>query len=215
MSPRQRPIIYAAAAIIAAWAVAMAGYAIARHSKMTPEKLRACMQTTDLGKLTGSARAQALSDLADKINRLTPEERRQARIGRLWAGWFEAMTEDEKSVFLDATLPSGFKQAISGFEKLPQEKRQKALDTAIKRLREARENPDLANSGPGSFSGTNNPVSGTNAPSVLSEDLQKKIVMTGLKTFYTQSSAQSKAELAPLLEEIQKTMQAGRLFRNR
>jgi FKBP-type peptidyl-prolyl cis-trans isomerase len=204
MNARQRPLFFALTALVAGWLLAMAGYALADHWKMTADKLRAYLAQTDLNRLSGEARAKALRDLEAKINALSPEERRNARLGKLWAEWFAEMTDEEKSAFLDATLPSGFKQMLTSFEQLAPEKRKQAIDSAIKNLKEAREKS------PEEFKKSN--AGGTNAP-VLSEDLQKQVAVIGLKSVYSDSSAEAKAELAPLLEEIQKNMESGRLFR--
>lgn len=205
MSARYRPVIISVIALVAVWLCAWGGYAISKHSRMTADKIRAFVDRVDLNSLSGAARAQAIRDLADKINRLSPDERRDARLDGIWAKWFAEMTEEEKGAFLEATMPSGFKQMLASFEQQPEDKRHRAITNAIERLKEAR---DMSQA---DYDKKTKPRN-TNAP-VVSEDLQKKIAVIGLKTVYSDSSAQTKAELAPLLEEIQKNMEAGRMFR--
>jgi len=171
---------------------------------MTADKVRAYATSVDLSKLSGDARADALRRLAEMLNALSMEERRKARMDRLTWIWLNAMTEEEKAAFIEATMPTGFKQMIAAFEQLPDDKRKQTIDDAIRRLREGGGRPGMGPRG-----------QGTNAPSPLSAELQAKVQTIGLKTFYSQSSAQTKAELAPLLEEMQHVMQSGRPFRNR
>jgi hypothetical protein len=207
LSQRWRPVAISAVAVCGIWLVAFAGIRIARNAKMTAEKVRAYAESVDLSKLSGAARAKAIQDLADKLNALSLEERRKARADRLAWNWFNQMTEDEKASFIEATMPTGFKQMLASFEQLPEEKRRKTIDDALRRLKEAR---DQGAGGPGA-GGTG----GTNGPPVLSDELQAKVRTIGLKTFYSQSSAQTKAELAPVLEELQRVMESGRPFRGR
>jgi len=204
MNARHRPLVFAIAGLVGAWLLAMGGYGLAEHWKVTAAKLRAYLAGTDLNSLSGDARARALRKLEDMINALSPQERREARLGKLWNQWFEEMTEEEKSAFLDATLPSGFKQMLSSFEQQPAEKRKQAIDNAIRDLKAARD------ASPEEYQQAT--AGKTNGP-VLSEALQKQVAVTGLKSVYSDSSAETKAELAPLLEEIQKNMESGRLFR--
>jgi hypothetical protein len=205
MNRRQRASLFALLAVASAWLLAWGGYALAQHFKVTAEKLRVFVEGTDLNGLSDEARARALRKLADMVNALPAEERQQARLNHLWGQWFNEMTDDERGAFLDATLPSGFKQMLSSFENLAPDKRQKTIDTAIKQLKDARD------ATPEEFQ-KKSARQNTNAP-VLSEDLQRKVVFTGLQSVYGNSSAETKAELAPLLEEVQKNMESGRLFR--
>lgn len=207
MNPRQRPLVLAAASLILVWLITLAGYRIARDSKMTADKVRAYAQSVDLSRLQGEARAKAMRELIRRLNALSTEERRMARLERVGARWFQQMTEEEKGMFIEETMPTGLKQMLAAFEELPVEKRRKALDDAIKGLREAQER--MSESGPGMNR------TAANAPPDLSEEVRDKAIKTGLKTFYCESSAQTKAEMAPLLEELQRMMESGRLFRGR
>jgi len=205
LSQRWRPVLLSGLAVVLIWAVAMVGYRLSVNARMTAEKVKAFAESIDLSKLSGDARSKAIRKLADMLNALSLEERRKARFERLTWSWLEAMTEDEKAAFLEATMPTGFKQMIEAFEQLPEDKRRKTIDDAMRQLRQTESRIQNSEGVP----------EGTNAPPPLSPELQARIRTLGLKTFYSQSSAQTKAELAPVLEEMQRVMESGRPFRGR
>lgn len=202
VNPRKRAVLLAFAGILGIWLLAYAGYLIAQNYKMTAEKVRAYAASVDLSKLSGSERATALQRLADMMNGLSPEERRQLRFERMAGDWLAQMTEAEKGAFIEATLPTGFKQMITAFEEMPEDNRRRALDGAMKRLKEQREEASPG----GAKDGKAPPIS---------PELEAKVRNIGLNSFYSESSAQTKAELAPLLEELQRSMESGRALRGR
>jgi hypothetical protein len=205
LSQRQRPVFLAVAVLVLIWVVAIAAYQIAQNIKVTPDKVRAYTASVDFSHLSAAERAAAIQRLADMLNALTLEERQGLRFDRTYYRWFEQMTEDEKAAFLQATMPTGFKQMISAFQDLPAGKRQRVVSQAVKQMKDERE--QMAATG-------QLPPQGTNGV-VLSQDLQDQVTKIGLQSFYSQSSAQTKAELAPFLEEMQRTMEMGRILRQR
>jgi hypothetical protein len=207
LSQRWRPVLLSGLAVLVIWAVTLVGYQFAKNARVSADKVKGYVESVDLSKLSGDARAKAIRKLADMLNALSLDERRKARLDRLTWRWLEEMSEEEKAGFIEATMPTGFKQMLDAFEQLPEDKRRKTIDDALRQLREARNR--IQNS-----EGDAAPV-GTNAPPPLSPELQAQIRTIGLKTFYSQSSAQTKAELAPVLEELQRVMESGRPFRGR
>ena len=186
---------------MAVWLLAWGGYYLTQQARMTADKVVAFLQAHDLAQLHGDRRARVLQELAAKLNALPLEERRKARMNRLFDHWFGEMTDDEKASFVAATMPSGIKQMLTAFEQLPEDRRKKTIEDALKQLQDARDQS------------TEDGTGGPNEPPVLSKELRQKVISVGLNAYYSQSSAQTKAELAPLLEEIQRSMESGRPFR--
>jgi hypothetical protein len=205
MNQRWRPVAFSLVAVAAIWALALVGYQLARNSRPTAEKVSAYIHSIDLSKLSADERAKVIRQLADMLNALSLEERRRARLERLTWLWLAQMTESEKAAFIDATMPTGFKQMLASFEQLPEEKRRKTIDDTLRRLKDDRANLQAG--------GVPLKPAGTNGAPELSDELQAKMRTIGLQAFYSQSSAQTKAELAPVLEELQRVMESGRPFR--
>ena len=204
-NPRRKFLAWASVSLVGIWLAVWAGHWFFGNLKMTADKVRAYVDSVDFGSLTGAARAKAIQELEDKLNALSYQERERLRMQHLMKDWFANMTEAEKAQFVEATMPTGIKQMINAFEQLPEDKRRRAIDDAMKNLRAAENNTPIR--------GTNVPPGGTNSPPPISPALEAKIRTVGLKTFYSQSSAETKAETAPLLEELQRVMESGRMQR--
>ena len=76
MNSRKKPLVVAVVVLLGVWILAYVGFAIAKNAKVTGEKVRAYLAKNDLSKLQGRDRAKALKQLADYMNQLPPDERR-------------------------------------------------------------------------------------------------------------------------------------------
>jgi hypothetical protein len=188
---RHRPIWVAAIALVAVWLLSWGGYVIAAKVRITPDMVRAYERSLDLNKLSAADRARALRELAEKYNALTFDERRGLRPD---TNLFAQLTEEEKAAFIEATMPTEIKQALIAFDQMPEDRRQHLIDNALRNIRSHPDGPD----------------DGANGAPRFSPDEEAKIRSLGLKTFYSESSAETKAELAPLLNELQNQIQNGR-----
>ena len=207
---RTRVILWSFLAVLAAWSLALAGYLLARNARMTAEKVTAFLTATDFGRLPPPDRDATIQRLADRLNALSLEDRRRVRRSEPWKSWLDQMTDAEKEKLITATFPSGITQMLTAFQQLSQSQRQRMVDDALGRLRSSGE---LAVGGetflhaPGEGQGP--------AGSGLNPRLAERIREVGLQTFFSESSAQTKVEAAPLLEEIQRQLQSGGWGRNR
>jgi len=82
--------------ILVGWVLANAAHRAATNSRVTAEKIAVQLRATDLTRLSAGRRTEVLSSLANKINALSGDERRSARMDRDWDRLFSQITVEEK-----------------------------------------------------------------------------------------------------------------------
>ncbi len=197
LQQRQRPILIGIGALVLGWLLAWGGYVLSKHSKMTAPRVYQFQNSLDLSRLSAADRLKALKALADKVNALSAEERQHWQLD---LDWFAQLTDDEKAFFIDAFMPGEMQMALRMFEQWPKERQQEEIDKAFKDLRARAESPGSRQHG-------------TNGP-LFSPELDKKIRTMGLNTLFNGGSSQTKADLAPLLMEVQRQFESGNLNLN-
>jgi hypothetical protein len=132
-----------------------------------------------------------VESVAKKLNHLTYEERREVRLSRRLDRFFKTLNPDEQSRFLDLTLPEGFRQMMEALNKMEPEKRKAFVERTLEQLRKD-EGMD---------------------PEEARERFEKdgniqKIIDQGLKSFYSDASAETKMDLAPVIEQMQRNLES-------
>jgi len=194
----RKAILTGAIILVAGWTLAIGGYTLAGNSRMSVEKLRRYIVSVDIAALSADNRRAAVDQLAEKLNTLTPDERHRARIECPWTRWFPTLNAPAREKLIEATLPDDIENMLTAFDYLPDDLQRRALDESLRRLRADQ-----------SLIQTNREL----AP--VSDDLKKELLQTGLNDYFTTATAQEKATIAPLLEELHQMMETGAMFRGR
>jgi hypothetical protein len=180
-----RPLwLKAALVLLAIWVVAGSAIFWARSVKVTPESLAAYVEAHPIVEQSPAARAQVVEKVADQLNQLTYDQRREFRMGKKLDGFFRSLTPEEQGGFLDRTLPTGFKQMMDSLNKMQPEQRKRFIERALRDMKEKE--------------GGDDPTVDQNA---------RKMINQGFKSFYSEASIETKMDVAPLIEQIQKNLQ--------
>jgi hypothetical protein len=173
--------------LVGIWLVAGSIVWIVRASKPTPASLERYIAAHPIDNKSSSQRREIIDKMAAQLNRLTFEERRAFRQQNGMDRLFNSLTPEERARFLDLTLPEGFRQLMQALNKMKPEQRKKIVERALAAMESNRENGD-------------------GRPPIDSEQ-QQKIVTQGMSAFYEQASADVKLDFAPLIEQMQRSLQ--------
>ena len=176
-------------ALCTIWAIAAGAIYLARSAKPTAQSVAAYIQGNNIDSKSGADRKKMIDRVAGMMNQITLDERQELRREHVTDSFFRSLTPDEQSAFLDATLPTGFKQMMEAFNNMPKDKRKEFVDRALTEMRKHE---------------------GEQPPPDIDERNEQKIVDQGLHSFYSDANADVKLDLAPLIEQMQKNLQGSR-----
>ncbi len=183
-----KPWVKAAVALAVVWVAAGSVIWWLHAHKPTPESVAAFLDGAKLDAENTRDRARTIRRAEDQLNDLTFQQRQDLQKSGSTRRFFLAMTKEEQSAFLDATLPSDFRQMMEVFNKMDPAKRKAFVARALEEMKK--------HSGEG-------PVRG------MDDQMGAKIVDQGLKSFYADANADTKIDLAPLIEQMQRNLQFG------
>lgn len=189
-----RPLFIALLAIAAIWGGVAAVMGLTEKHTSTPEKVQELMATApwlEDENLDEAARKKHLDEVIAHVNRLDFDQRRKSREGDREIGqtFMESLTKEERQRFLEETVEQHFKSVMKAFNQMSREERQRMVAQARKDMQK-------------------DTVDDQNMRRLEEEDKKvfENVVEKGLGAYYEEASADTKMDLAPLMEEMQQRM---------
>jgi hypothetical protein len=134
-------------------------------------------------------REKELREIASTMNRLDFKEREQNRQNRVGEAFFRNLSASEKSLFIDLTVMESMNRFMEALDAMPAEQRKSFVEMGLKDIEQGRTEEELARA------------------KELGSDLLDKISQEGMRAYFEKSNAQTKLDLAPLMEAVNETMQ--------
>jgi len=179
--------------LAAVWVVAGVVIGLVRTQRMTAGRTIEYVTMHPLNGLADAERQPIIAEVADRVNRLSFDERQRLRHRHELRPWLEQLTDAEQQQYIERTLPKGVKHTLTSFNGMTRAKRKQIVNRALidmERLRGEVENTD--------------------AILLLSDEAVKRVIEEGLNSFYNDASDETRLDLQPLVEQIQHIMQMGR-----
>ena len=171
------------------WLIAGGAIWWAQSRKPTPERLVVYVESHPIEGKSARDRAEVIEKTAKQLNGLSYDERREIRFSRKLDGFFRSLSPDEQSRFLDLTLPEGFKQMMEALNKMEAKDRKVFVERTLAQMRRDEDIPEEARE------------------RFRDDPNTQKIIDQGLKSFYSEASAETKMDVAPILEQMQRNLQ--------
>jgi hypothetical protein len=196
---RKNVIVKAVLVLALVWAVVWGVRALAGSRKITAERVNQEIaganfaDWSDLDRVPENSEAKRrikeIARISDMVNRLDFQEREKNRRNREGDAFFRKLSAQEKSLFIDLTVMESMNRFMEALDAMPPEQRKKFVEQGLKEVNEGRTEAEMARA------------------EALGSDLLEKISQEGMRAYFEKSSADTKLDLAPLMEAVNETMQ--------
>jgi len=193
-----RSIIFKAILILAlVWGVVFAVRTFAEGKRITAKRLDREVRELDLadwsenqgGAAEAKRRDEEIRRIANLLNKLDFQEREKNRDSRTGRGFFEKLSPQEKNLFIDITIVESMGRFMEAIDKMPPEQRKKFVEKGLKDIQEGRTEEEMRKA------------------KEMDETLLTKISQQGMSAYFDKASAETKMDLAPLMEAMNEVMQ--------
>ena len=148
--------------------------------------------TTSPDAAEAKRRESELREIAENVNRLDFQEREKNRENRSGENFFRVLSPAEKSLFIDLTIVESMGRFMESLDAMKPEQRKSFVEKGLKEIQQGRTQEEMARA------------------DQLGSDLLEKISQEGMRAYFKKSSADTKLDLAPLMEAMNETMQGMR-----
>jgi hypothetical protein len=192
-------ILKATLVLLVVWASVWGIRSYAETRKITAERLNREVaaarfadwsdQASPPDRAEAARREKELRNIAGLVNRLDFQEREKNRENRAGENFFRKLAPDEKSLFIELTIVESMSRFMESLDAMKPEQRKKFVEQGMKEIQSGRTEEEMART------------------DELGADLLDKISQQGMRAYFDKSSADTKLDLAPLMEAMNETMQ--------
>lgn len=191
---RNRILLQTAVLLALIWGVVAVLRGFAGSKQVTAEKVVREIEAAAFDDWSGrggtdSKREKKLREIAGLINRLDFAERQKTRDDRPTEDFFRLLSPDEKKLFIDLTVRESMGKFMEAIDALPPEKRKDFVEQGLREIESGKTEEEMAKA------------------RELGDDLLERIASEGMRAYFEKASADTKLDLAPLMESMNEVMQ--------
>jgi hypothetical protein len=196
---KTRIILKALAVCAAVWLVVVLGQKVFGSLKPTAEGVARTVEKAGLadwsersGKAGGQEaekRERVIREVARQVNAFDFKEREKARDRRLLEDFFRRLSPDEQALFVDLTLTESMTRWMEALDGMPKEDRRRFVERGLAEIEDGVTGEDLQRM------------------REMGHNLLQRVAEEGFRAYLGQASAETKMDLAPLMEAMSGVMQ--------